>query len=197
MPSQRKLGTLLILLVIRVCLAIPAFAFQNEPDEFRGIKWGTNIRELPNMDLSKDAGESKYYHRRYEKMRIADAELEQIDYGFYKGRFLSVTIYFKGDLNFDKLKTILDTRYGDADLSDFNLKEYIWVGRSVNISFGYKQTTKKGIISYLFKPITEGKGKDQVNREKLQRERTLSYGNQRRCDANGCSCYSVCWIWSL
>lgn len=100
-------------------------------------------------------------------MRIGDADLKSINYGFREGRFSSVTIHFNGDLNFDKLRTILDTRYGDADLSDPNLKEYIWVGRSVNISFGYKQTTKKGIITYLFKPITEGKGKDQVNREKL------------------------------
>ncbi len=29
----------------------PAFSFQNEPDGFCGIKWGTDISEVPEMVL--------------------------------------------------------------------------------------------------------------------------------------------------
>jgi len=82
-PSQRDLETLVFLLIISVWVSLPAFAFQNEPDGFRGIKWGTNISELPDMSLSEDYGNSKFYLRKGEKLKIGDADIDRIGYGFY------------------------------------------------------------------------------------------------------------------
>ena len=51
-PRQKKLFiSLLPFFVFQAFFNFTALAFQNEPDGFRGIKWGTNISELPDMVL--------------------------------------------------------------------------------------------------------------------------------------------------
>ena len=50
-------------LKVALCVSIlilpcSSFGFQNEPDSFRGIKWGTNIKKLSNTDLVDPEDES-------------------------------------------------------------------------------------------------------------------------------------------
>lgn len=44
-----------------------AFAFKNEPDNFRGIKWGTSIKDVANeMQVFEEDGNGnqKFYYRK-------------------------------------------------------------------------------------------------------------------------------------
>jgi hypothetical protein len=113
-PSQKKLGMLAFLLIVTACFAIPAFAFQNEPDGFRGVKWGTNINELHDMVLYQEDGDTKAYQRNNDKIKIGDAEISLVVYGFYKGRFYAVHIGFNGDSNFKKLKNTFFDQFGQG-----------------------------------------------------------------------------------
>jgi hypothetical protein len=166
MPSQRKLSTPFFLLVISICVSIPAFAFQNEPDGFRGIKWGTNISELPDMSLSEEYGNSKFYLRKGEKLKIGDADIDRIGYGFYKGLFYSVGIMYNGSLNFKKLKAIFVEQYGQAQQQKQFGEHYSWLGETVKIAVRYNEIARNGDIWYVFKPLEKEQEKDDEQKAK-------------------------------
>ena len=166
MPSQKKLGTLIFLLIISVCVSMPAFAFQNEPDGFRGIKWGTDISQLNDMVFDSGDGDVKYYSRKADKMKIGDTDIEQIGYGFYKNRFYTVKIRFSGFSNFTRLKASLLDQYGSGDKPFSRLEDYSWVGSTVSIVMNFDETFDKGKLFFFFKPISEEKKADEMQRVK-------------------------------
>jgi len=166
MPSQRRLGRGIFLLIISVCVAIPVFAFQNEPDGFRGIKWGTNISQLPDMGLTEDDGGTKYYVKNNDKMKIGDADINQLVYGFYKNRFCVVAIVFDGYSNFSKIKETLVNEYGKPDQPNELMAKYAWYGQTVGLVFEYKDSSKKGEIWHFFIPIKQEEIKDTKEKAK-------------------------------
>jgi hypothetical protein len=147
-------------------VAIPAFAFQNEPDGFRGIKWGTNISELREMSLSEDRGDSKFYLRKGDKLKIGDADIDRISYGFYKSRFNKLFIIYKGSLNFTKLKDTFFEQYGQGSKPNRFMEQYYWVGETVSIAFEHSEITKKGEIVYTYDPISNEKEADSKKKAK-------------------------------
>ena len=165
-PSQRDLETLVFLLIISVWVSLPAFAFQNEPDGFRGIKWGTNISELPDMSLFEVYGNSKFYLRKGDKLKIGDAHIDRIGYGFYEGRFNKLFIIYKGSLNFKKLKDTFFDQYGQGGKPNRFMEQYYWVGQTVSISFEHSEITQKGNIFYTYDPISNEKEADSKEKAK-------------------------------
>jgi len=153
--SHRKLGTRLFLLLISVYVAIPAFAFQNEPDGFRGIKWGTNISELNDMLVADSGKDTVYYIRKNDTLKIGDADIDQISYGFYENRLFVVLVEDDGYLNFTKLKAILIDLYGKPEQPNRLMEKYFWTGGKVDIFFDYNEMSKNGNTYYSFRPIQE------------------------------------------
>ena len=155
MPSKSKLGILAALSIISVCAAIPGFTFQNEPDGFRGIKWGTNISELNDMQLMESVKDSEYYIRKSDTRKIGDADINEVSYGFYKNRLYVVLVEYNGFLNFMKLKADLFDQYGKPEQPNQLMEKYFWTGVKVDIYFEYDEISKKGCIYYAFRPIQE------------------------------------------
>ena len=146
---------LMILFMVGVLL-IPsiAFTFQNEPDGFRGIKWGTNLSDLPDMRLCGDTmngGNIKTCTRRGDKMKIGDAKLTIIIYMFHKDRFSSVDILFKSAFNFEAIKETLFSVYGEGKQDNQFVEEYRWNGVDVRILLN--KTGLIGYVSYHYMPI--------------------------------------------
>ena len=48
MKSKFSLNSFLFIVVLQFCIILSstAFAFDNEPDGFRGLKWGTSVEEF-------------------------------------------------------------------------------------------------------------------------------------------------------
>jgi hypothetical protein len=159
--SHRKLGTRLFLLIISVYVAIPAFAFQNEPDGFRGIKWGTNISELTDMLVVESGKDTLYYARKTDNMKIGDADIGQISYGFYKNRFFVALVEYKGYVSFTKLKAILFDQYGKPEQPNQPMENYFWVGGTVDIYFDYNDMLKSGNVYFSFRPIQQERAKER------------------------------------
>ena len=145
---------LIVAILLSPCLL---WAFSNEPEGFRGIKWGTRIWELSDMGIGKDAGNSRWYIRKDDKMKIGDADVEQIAYGFYQDRFYDVVISFTGSVNFSKIKETFQQLYGSGPHPDEFMERYFWLGREVNITLVYNVASNKGEASYWYKPIEEEK----------------------------------------
>ena len=169
MKSTKRL--ILILCVASIaCIffAGSAGAFKNEPTGFRGIAWGTNISQLPDM-IKMPGGEGRdtqVYKRRDEKMQIGDAQITNIAYGFYKGRFSTVIIDYKDLTNAMKLKETLFLQYGDGYRPNQFMEEYHWNSSRVFVSYEYHEISGKGSIGYLYLPITNEEHRDATNKAK-------------------------------
>jgi len=161
-----KKGIFGSLIVILLIVPQASYAFQNEPDGFRGIKWGTEIKTLKDMKLKEDDGDSKFYKRKDDKLKIGDADLQYISYSFYKNQFYLVMIGFQSLTNFTKLKETLFEQYGEGNRTNRFMERYFWFGADVSITLDYNEIRETGSISYFFKPILDQIKLDQKNKAK-------------------------------
>jgi hypothetical protein len=139
----------------------PAPAFVQEPEGFRGIPWGTSIRQLPDMVFIAQEGHLKFYEKPHDKMKIGEAGVDSIVYGFYKDRLYSVLIYFSSTMNFSRLKETLEQEYGEYQQPNPYVDKYLWYGKRLDLLFTYESVTQKGRIAYLYKPIVEEMEQDE------------------------------------
>jgi len=152
--------------------------FKNKPKDFRGIKWGTNLKDLDDMILiekgSGEAGVDKH-KRKNDKMKIGQAYVSKIYYKFYQNRFFGVAIQFESVSNANKLRNTLFHLYGTGWEPVFPYpfgKEYEWVSKEVDVRFYWNKYNSTGRIIYTYNPIEEKRKKDkkEIRKRKLEEE---------------------------
>lgn len=110
--------------------------FRNEPDGFREIKWGANIKDIPTMvfvseerDI-EDISYVKTYKRKNDELYVDSVNVKSIRYDFVlikrEYRFGAVFISFEGESNFKKIKEMLDYKHGKGNQFYNDLEEYYW-----------------------------------------------------------------------
>lgn len=116
----------------------------NAPDGFRGIKWGTDIKDLQGMTYSHKIESEDFYERGGDKKAIGEAEILAIWYRFYRGKFSGVAIAFTKYDNFLKLRDILVSQYGRAEIKiNENEEEYIWNWPKVLIDLSHEKSSQE------------------------------------------------------
>ena len=143
-------GALIALLAAGYILLSTA---QKEPSDFRGIKWGSSFREMPNMKLLAEDGGLKFFERENDGKKIGDADVDKIIYGFYKDRFYNVMIYYNSPSNFARLRETLSRDFGKPFQPVESEKKLFWNGEQVNLLLNFDDASNTGRIIYLFKPI--------------------------------------------
>jgi len=146
---KKGFGLTLIFLVF--LLPISALAFQNEPDGFRGIEWGTDISEWPDMTHVSE----NVYQRENDELTIGDANVKKIHYKTYEGRLWGVSITYEDYNNHEKLKQTFFYLYGEADYSNRLTERYHWHGSDIWISLHYSEGLDWGSISYRYQLLRE------------------------------------------
>ena len=126
-------------MVLVLALASVGMAFQNEPDGFRGLKWGDPPGE--DMEFSRTAEEITFYTRSGEKLQIGDVSLDSVSYSFIEGRFILAGVKFSGKENYKSLATILETRYGEPTEKGV-FDKLSWYGGKVMIYLFYDRIEK-------------------------------------------------------
>jgi len=151
-------------LLVTIILIFPAvlFAFQNEPDGFRGMKWGTSISELSDFTLKDGKGETKIYVKKNDKMKIGDSDIDGISYVFYKDKFYGVMIRFRNITNFIGIKETCQQLYGSGYRPNRFMKNYLWHGSNVTVYLKYSEITKDGTLVYTDKNIAQEKKADET-----------------------------------
>lgn len=127
--------------------ASPVLAFENEPDGFRGLKWGDSPGE--DMVYNKTVNEMKAYLRNDDKMNIGDASLRMVIYTFYDEpeRFAGILVLFDKEKNYDILKDILQVRFGEETESDW-LYGLSWMGQKTYIKLDYDPAEESGDLIF-------------------------------------------------
>jgi len=164
---------------------------RSEPDGFRGIRWGTEISTLKDMEKAEQDRSSNsdlvWYTRKGETLAIGKAKLERIFYSFWMGNFESVWVDFKGDENFETLKKELFEQSGKVLESEELMKKayertwrgpstieradffYGWWGKNTEMSLSYSKDRHMGTLYINSRIISEERRTYEKQREKEKR----------------------------
>jgi len=116
MDRFKRLMLLVGIIFLTVCIV--GFAFPNEPDGFRGLKWG----DAPTEDMyfvyeiiSEYMDNAKIYAKYRENNNIGSAKLISLEYCFNlrSNQFYKVTANFSKDKYFEVLEIIFKDRFGE------------------------------------------------------------------------------------
>ena len=150
-------------------LANSGFAFQNEPDGFRDLKWG----DPPTNDM-EFIGEHPEGERGYvlpdEEFKMGDVLFDSIVYAFrpHPERLMSVWMYFDGEQNYDRLETICREKFGKTKKE--KTYETHWLGPMSLVTLGYNPDRERGFLFFgsrmLLEDWLKGKEKEQAERVK-------------------------------
>jgi hypothetical protein len=155
----------------------PSKPLPSDPDGFRGIRWGTEISALNDMEkVEGDQSSNRdlvWYTRKGDTLAIGQAEFKNIFYSFWMGKFDSVWIDFEGDENFETLKKELLERFGEIRGSEEPMKQtqrgarrepsaiipaerfYAWWGRNTEVVLSYSKDRRKGTLTIRSTMISE------------------------------------------
>ena len=191
---MKKVEVLTIVLSIFLigCLASTrASKPRSEPEDFMGIKWGTEISTLKDMEkVEQDKSSNSdlvWYTRKGDTLAIGKAKLENIFYAFWMGKFESVWIDFKGDENFETLKIEFSELFGKILKSEEHAKKmpkkagiepsktggadffHAWWGKNTDILLSYSKERHKGTLTINFRMISEERRAYEKEKEKEER----------------------------
>lgn len=112
-----------------------AQAFDNEPDGFRGITWGTELAaNASEMSLTEESGIKKFYMRKGDKLTIGDAKLTDVGYYYWNDKFAGAMMRTKGISDETALILALKTTFGEGSKPNRYLDKYYWYGATTTIS---------------------------------------------------------------
>ncbi len=154
-PEKRvlKVGLIVAAAAVLALTYLVLSDSRKEPADFRGIKWGSNIANLPDMKLLAEDGALKFYEKTNEQKKVGEVKVEQIVYGFHKDRFFTVMIYYSSPADFARIRDTLSSAFGNPTQANEAEKKLFWNGEQVNLLLNFDDAANAGRIIYLFKPI--------------------------------------------
>ncbi len=171
---MKRIAVVALAALIILALSVSSFAFQNEPDGFRGLKWG----DPPTEDMVF-IGRDKYGENQYElpdeNLQIGEVELERIEYKFFDDgkseRLMSVMIQTEdkySKYNYELLKKLCKLKFGE-EVYEESSRRIIWASTKTLVYLSYDQYYKvvSGYLSLSYSPI---KGEYQKAKEDVLRE---------------------------
>lgn len=134
--SRDNLNKLLFSFMLLVSFDVNAY--NNEPQGFRGIKWGDTFdAHGVEMSLQESSDEElgvKYFNRKNDKLQIGEAKFDGIVYRYKNDKFTGVIgIVTQGSLNRINMKAALQTQFGAGFQPNKYINEYKWVGKTTYI----------------------------------------------------------------
>ncbi|HLE16940.1 MAG TPA: hypothetical protein VI728_01500 [Syntrophales bacterium] len=141
-----KKGFFSILFVL--LLATPCLAFQNEPDGFRGIKWGEDISGRDDMaPHSAGADKTISYTRKGDEAFLGGVMLDSLTYDYWDGKFSGVFMLFRDADRFEKIKAICFEKFGKMKKHARYPESYVWEGKKAVVYFEYDSIRNSGSLS--------------------------------------------------
>lgn len=139
--------------------------WRNEPNGFRGIKWGTNISDCKDMLVEQSYVVDTIYTRQGDKNQIGEAQLKKIEYGFWRGKLLDVTIITEGERNWINLKDACFKKFGEGLRATGNIERYCWFGDTTSMKLEYDAASKQGKLYMLSQETYNQKKKYKEQQE--------------------------------
>lgn len=150
----------------------------NEPETFKGIKWGAHITEMAEMVQVKTSqgtpDSMKHYKRNTDKLVLGGSSLFSITYFFYKDIFCGAVFYYSNG-DYSSIKNTLVSVYGkDNIVKDIDLAtegafcQWEWTNVSIMLYWLATRDSGLGTCSLTFKPIFNEKEEDDASKAKQE-----------------------------
>ena len=148
------------------------FKPNSEPDGFAGIKWGTPFSEVKSDMVESrsisDPAEPNvkikiHYTQKGDPLKLGEAQLDKIEYVFWRGKFAEARINATGPENFDRLKKFLFEKYGTVNQSQGG---YFWDGSVTQIFLKYDGSAKPFLLTIASTGIASQEVKDIFDKDK-------------------------------
>ena len=130
----------------------------DDPGRFNGMWWGQSLGELKDMRfVSPDPVNSGelYYVRPGDVLQLGDAQLEYVQYGFWKGIYSSVAYGIRGVENWEALKRTCFENFRSWHKPNRYVETYYWVGRHSAMTLQYNEVMSEGQLYVYSKVIYE------------------------------------------
>lgn len=114
--------------------------FKNEPKEFRGMEWGTDISKFEDMVfIAENIKDSRIYEKKQEKLQIGSyIKVDRIGYFFFKNKFFGVQFHISGEGNILALENLVNDKYGKSNMKGLKKNILGWEGVDVMIILTYE-----------------------------------------------------------
>jgi hypothetical protein len=152
LPHLHQLATMgLCLAAVVVCTFFgcgsPA---ASEPDNFRGVKWGAELSSVSGLNKIADEGDLVFYEKSDDALHIEEIRLDQVIYGFHKGRFYIGMVYFP-TVGFERMREVMTRKLGQPSKPDNTPSKLIWDSENVSVLLTLGDSS--GRLVYMYKPI--------------------------------------------
>jgi hypothetical protein len=136
-----------------------SLAYLDFRNGFRDLKFG----DPPTQDMKvfEEGGETKFYRRSSDDLTIGNANIEEISYGFYKGRLYSVLLQTGGLINSRALLAVLREAYGPGSRPNQFMDRYLWDGSKVLLYYDQKPISDDAITMFQSVPLRNEKAADE------------------------------------
>lgn len=136
-------------LVLLFLMATGALAFENEPEGFRGLKWGDPPTEDMVWDSTYEYGLSLYtLPDEKESLKLGNIALSSISYSFYgtDKRFGKARLSFSEELDYLMLRELCRVKFGEPMEESRATRYCIWVGEIAKVSLVHYSPLKIGYL---------------------------------------------------
>jgi hypothetical protein len=123
-----------------------------DPDNFRGVKWGSEASSVPGLNQIASDGDLVFYEKGNDRLQLEEVKLDQVIYGFHKGRFYMGMIYFPAT-GFNRVQEIMTRQFGKPATPDNTPSKLLWDGTEVSVLLGLGDNPDVARIVYVYKPI--------------------------------------------
>lgn len=146
-----KIGAKLLSVALFAIVLPPlALAYQNEPQGFRNLPWGSSSKLLGDKifydKVHTLGGTITYYEREGDLMVMGKAKLLSIAYGYWLDNLSDVIVRTKGKDNWEALKKAAIDRWGTPRQPDKEKELYVWDGNTTVIVLAYDDKTTIGSL---------------------------------------------------
>jgi hypothetical protein len=165
---------LAVLVAIFGCtqMSTSGFKSNSEPDGFAGIKWGTEFSEVKSdmveLRSTSDPAEPNvkikiYYTKKGDNLKMGEAQVDKIEYVFWRGKFAEARMTAIGSENFDRLKKFLFEKYGTVNKFQ---GAFSWEGSIARIALRYDEATKACLLTIGSTKLATQEVKDIFEKDK-------------------------------
>lgn len=153
----RSLLVAAVLLIASPALAGDLEALDSD-NGFAGATLGEPVEAFEGLELISERGArgTSVYAARGATPELGDARLDDVTYGFYRGRLFFLALFTSGRHNGEAALAALEKHYGPGSPVPGDAAEYVWQGSRVTLHFRQDPVTKLGMVGFTDRTVQLG-----------------------------------------
>ena len=153
-------------------------------ESFLGVKWGTNISELPKFKKISGKNDVAYYTNPAKVYTVFEVENPSVIYGFYKDQFFATYIQINSFSVFERVKDHISEKFGESKTKlKMKARQTIhkWKHQDIKIKLKLFELEGKMKLAFYYSPLSNKLNEEEQGSFPTNTERvfTLDEGSKK------------------